>query len=544
MNCFTPQGGWHTDSFLPMLAVTWKEGLAIAVLSAAAVAIGILLILLLVRYRLTLHVGENKTVVVRYAGFSAVKVQPPAPREGYAFAGWYLDEACTRPCGEVYRMPMHGGHLYAKWVSAAEEPAAEELTAEPVAESVVEEPAAESVAEEPIEEPVEELVAEESVEEPVVEEPAAEEPVEEPVAEESVEEPVVEEPAAEEPVEEPVVEEPAAEPVSEQPSEEEPAEEEDEAEAGEGDEFDNALVTTVTGAKVFVQYRRSFTARLIQADDEIKDYYNRLRNAVLSNAGVKERVSWNYDSYNVGRRQFVKINANRKSLIVYFALPPAEVDEKYRFRDVSEKKRYANVPVRYKVTGSRSFAYALELLEQTASEFGLEVGSFEEHLDIPYEEREPLIRRRLIRVYAKRETGENITEEQLEEMIREGAKVESLSAYTVTDAVTVNEAESLITDSTAKQLVALAEVKEARLALGKRTYINLDTISANYREGETVDLASLQAKGLIDKKAVACKVLARGRLDKSLTVEAADFSLPAIKMIVLTGGKVVKVRRT
>ena len=524
MNCFTPQGGWHTDSFLPMLAVTWKEGLAIAVLSAAAVAIGILLILLLVRYRLTLHVGENKTVVVRYAGFSAVKVQPPAPREGYAFAGWYLDEACTRPCGEVYRMPMHGGHLYAKWVPVAEEPAAVELAAEPVAESVVEEPVAEPVAEEPIEEPVEELVAE----------PVAEEPIEEPV----------EEPAAAEPAEEPVAEEPAAEPVSEQPSEEEPAEEEDEAEAGEGDEFDNALVTTVTGAKVFVQYRRSFTARLIQADDEIKDYYNRLRNAVLSNAGVKERVSWNYDSYNVGRRQFVKINANRKSLIVYFALPPAEVDEKYRFRDVSEKKRYANVPVRYKVTGSRSFAYALELLEQTASEFGLEVGSFEEHLDIPYEEREPLIRRRLIRVYAKRETGENITEEQLEEMIREGAKVESLSAYTVTDAVTVNEAESLITDSTAKQLVALAEVKEARLALGKRTYINLDTISANYREGETVDLASLQAKGLIDKKAVACKVLARGRLDKSLTVEAADFSLPAIKMIVLTGGKVVKVRRT
>ena len=508
MNCFTPQGGWHTDSFLPMLAVTWKEGLAIAVLSAAAIAIGILLILLLVRYRLTLHVGENKTVVVRYAGFSAVKVQPPAPREGYAFAGWYLDEACTRPCGEVYRMPMHGGHLYAKWVPVAEEPAAVELAAEPVAESVVEEPVAE------------------------------------PVAAESVAESVVEEPAAEEPVEEPVAEEPAAEPVSEQPSEEEPAEEEDEAEAGEGDEFDNALVTTVTGAKVFVQYRRSFTARLIQADDEIKDYYNRLRNAVLSNAGVKERVSWNYDSYNVGRRQFVKINANRKSLIVYFALPPAEVDEKYRFRDVSEKKRYANVPVRYKVTGSRSFAYALELLEQTASEFGLEVGSFEEHLDIPYEEREPLIRRRLIRVYAKRETGENITEEQLEEMIREGAKVESLSAYTVTDAVTVNEAESLITDSTAKQLVALAEVKEARLALGKRTYINLDTISANYREGETVDLASLQAKGLIDKKAVACKVLARGRLDKSLTVEAADFSLPAIKMIVLTGGKVVKIRRS
>lgn len=41
----------------------------------------------------------------------------------------------------------------------------------------------------------------------------------------------------------------------------------------------------------------------------------------------------------------------------------------------------------------------------------------------------------------------------------------------------------------------------------------------------------------------AVKVLARGSLDKALTVEAADFSLPAVKMIVITGGKVVKLKK-
>ncbi len=486
------------------LLLTQTQLVYLIVGAVAGVAAVVLLVLLCARFPLELHLGD-KTVHEKHAGLSAVHVSPPAPREGYTFAGWYLDEGLTRPCGGVYRMPLGRGALYAKWVPAegdAVEPVAEDLPAEvPSAEAL-------SAATEPA-----------AAAEPVAAAPA----------------PVVE---MMEPVEETPEKAPAEEGGEEEP--EEPAEDD---EAAEGDEIDNALVTTVTGAKVFVQYRRSFTARLIQADDVMKGYYNRLRDALRSCAGVKERVSWNYDSYNVGRRQFAKVNANRKSLILYLALDPSAVDEKYHYRDVSEKRRYANVPVRYKITGSRSFAYALELLAQAAERFALAQEPFSEPLDIPYEEREPLIRRGLIKVYAKKETGEQVSAEQLEEMIEQGATVQSLSAYTVTDRVTVGEAEELISDATAKELIALAEVKEARVTAGKRTYINLDTISAHYREGETVDLASLKERGLVDKKAAACKVLARGTLDKSLTIEAADFSLPAIKMIALTGSKAVRLRR-
>ena len=496
------------------LLLTQTQLVYLCIGAVAAVAAIVLLCLLLIRFPLTIHLGDGRTVREKHAGFSGVRVSPPAPREGFTFAGWYLDRDFHTPCGEVYRMPFGKGALYAKWVPVAEEgePVAEEKESAAPAEV-----SAESAA----------VLTEEAV-------PASETPVE------SGPEPAEEIPAAE-PAEEAPAEEPAAQP-GPVAAEEEP-EEEDEAEASEGDEIDNALVTTVTGAKVFVQYRRSFTARLIQSDDAMKDYYNRLRSALLSCKGVKERSSWNYDSYNVGRRQFAKVNANRKSLILYLALDPAKVDEKYHFRDVSEKRRYANVPVRYKITGSRSFAYALELLSEAAAAFGLAEAPFEETLSIPYEERDALIRRGLIKVYAKKETGETVTAEQLETMLEEGATVESLSAYTVTDRVSVGEAETLISDATAKELIALADVKEARVAPGKRTYVNLDTISAHYREGETVDLQSLKERGLIDKKASACKVLARGSLDKSLTVEAADFSLPAIKMIVLTGGRVVRLKK-
>ena len=39
------------------------------------------------------------------------------------------------------------------------------------------------------------------------------------------------------------------------------------------------------------------------------------------------------------------------------------------------------------------------------------------------------------------------------------------------------------------------------------------------------------------------KILGRGSLDKALIVEAADFSLSAVKMIVLTGGKVIRLKK-
>ena len=66
-------------------------------------------------------------------------------------------------------------------------------------------------------------------------------------------------------------------------------------------------------------------------------------------------------------------------------------------------------------------------------------------------------------------------------------------------------------------------------------------MSENFDTNETVNLESLKRKGLIGKNVVSVKVLARGVLTKSLTVEAQDFSIEAVKMIVLTGGKATKV---
>lgn len=70
--------------------------------------------------------------------------------------------------------------------------------------------------------------------------------------------------------------------------------------------------------------------------------------------------------------------------------------------------------------------------------------------------------------------------------------------------------------------------------------INIDTISEYFEAGEKVTLEEIKKRVPYFKNNVTyVKVLARGYLDKPLIVDADDFSIEAVKMILLTGGKVI-----
>jgi len=58
--------------------------------------------------------------------------------------------------------------------------------------------------------------------------------------------------------------------------------------------------------------------------------------------------------------------------------------------------------------------------------------------------------------------------------------------------------------------------------------------------GKTADLASLQAAGLVSKRAERCKVIASGTLDKAVTVSGLKVTPGARKIIEAAGGKVLE----
>ncbi len=109
--------------------------------------------------------------------------------------------------------------------------------------------------------------------------------------------------------------------------------------------------------------------------------------------------------------------------------------------------------------------------------------------------------------------------------------------------VTSYQAHTAIEDTVAEQILNKHVVVEKASGKGKAV-INIDTISAKFNEGDIVTLKALKDKKLVDSKAGRLKVLARGSIDKALTVRANDFSLDAVKMILLVGGHVEKIKNS
>lgn len=166
----------------------------------------------------------------------------------------------------------------------------------------------------------------------------------------AVEEPVVEV------VEEPVVAA-VAEPVVEQPVETVVVE--PQVLIYEEDSADNRL-----------RYDRSFTARLIQSDDETKQWYTELKNELLSYKKSKARISWKRETFKVGKEVVAKLSYRGKTMCLYLPLDPKDfVDSKYHVEDVSDIPSNVDTPLLYRLKNDRRVKYAAELIAMVMEKF-------------------------------------------------------------------------------------------------------------------------------------------------------------------------------
>ena len=381
---------------------------------------------------------------------------------------------------------------------------------------------------------------EEQPEPPQAEEPAAEqaeapaaaeepEESEEEAEEERPEPPQAEEPAAE-PAEMPAAEEEPEETRAEEPeeSEETPAAEETEGEESEISAEKEETATDLFGGKFLVTYDRSFRARLIQAVPEVQTYYTELKNHLLSYKKMTSRVSWNAESFRIGRKLYAKMTVRGKMLRLYLAADPAQYENtKYRGENAGDSAKYAEVPFKFEVKSERRLGYAKTLIDEMMA--GAPQGEIpsadyrEEYVDT-----DVLLEQGLIKI-KKVSRGD-----------MEGKEIAAANiADLVRNKISIGEADAAVADEVAVKFI---EIEERGNVGGKKAIVNLDSISANFAAGETVTAEKLKEKKLIPLNAGFVKVLARGFIDKPLTVEANDFSLAAVKMLVLTGGKAVQIK--
>ena len=205
-------------------------------------------------------------------------------------------------------------------------------------------------------------------------------------------------------------------PAPEDPEEdiEDELEDEDEDDDDDGDDADDEKVDDLPDAvllgavaatdgdenTVYIRYRRSFMSRIIQASDDAKGYYKDIKNKFLSYKGVKARTSWGFESYNCGRNKLAKVNVRGKTLVVYFAIDPKELDAKYRVKDMSEKSRYSAVPSLLRVKSARAAKYALEIIDVMMEKNGTPALSTpcNEDYDLAYRDTSALIDEGLIKI--------------------------------------------------------------------------------------------------------------------------------------------------
>ena len=191
-------------------------------------------------------------------------------------------------------------------------------------------------------------------------EPATEAPVEAPV-EEAVEETV------EQPVEEPVVE--SAADTSNADDELAVAIVPDFQEIGDGKYMD-----AETG--LVIRLKKSFTAKLKQSEEKVKEYYSALKNELVSYKKINSNVSWHGDRFNHGRDTVAKINIVGKTLGLYLALDPNDEEEfkttVYHQKDVSAQKAYEHTPFMVKVKSDAAVKKAIRLIVALAAKLATE----------------------------------------------------------------------------------------------------------------------------------------------------------------------------
>ena len=334
---------------------------------------------------------------------------------------------------------------------------------------------------------------------------------EEPVVEEKVEEPVIEAPVVEEKVEEPVIEAP----VVEESISEEAEENEESVELG-GDLIE---VIDENNKKLIIN-KRLYTNKLCLAEDDLKRNYNIIKNAIMKYAKVRSRISASYESFRKGRKLLVRFNILGKTLRVYLALDPNEYPVTvYHQRDEGSKKKYELVPMMLRVRSPRSVRNAVKLIDELMEKEGILLAKNYEEVDYAKE--------------FKYDSNALLIKDGLKKLVRE--EIDEAHADELSD----DEALRVVVTKEVEE-VGPQEKQVASNKKNNKAIVNVDQINQVFDYNEYVTLEKLKEKGLVNKKTNYVKVLSRGVINKPMTIEANEFSLKAVKMIVLTGGSVVR----
>ncbi|MDE7372567.1 MAG: uL15 family ribosomal protein, partial [Clostridia bacterium] len=281
------------------------------------------------------------------------------------------------------------------------------------------------------------------------------------------------------------------------------------------DEEDDFVEATIVEADGTVRKTTpNFRMRLKESSDKNREWYAAIKNLFCSQKGVTYRVYKRVEKIRYQGQVIAVIGIAKRSIKLWLALKPYEYDaRRYHHKDVSDKPRFVDVPLYVRVGSDRALTRAQELILALFQEQAME--SRKRYNDRSIQELIFTLKHN--RLLANKETKQLLCE------------VMHVHDCDVLD----NETAEKCIESKNVDFIDESVIEQ----------VKLDDIDANFQDGNRVTLDKLRKAGLVSEECTGYTVVAGQRLTKPLIIVANDFTLEAIKLIALTGGRVIKLNK-
>lgn len=260
------------------------------------------------------------------------------------------------------------------------------------------------------------------------------------------------------------------------------------------------------------KYSNKVFLRLKMAMDRVKQYYSDFRNEMNKYDKISFRSTSTGDTYLYKRKVILKVSIFARALKIYMNLNSKDFDEKYHLVDMSDIKKYESTPLMIRVGSDRSYKYLLEIFESLINKYRLPLKKVQpEVIDYVSE--------------LQSNTQEILGLLGYQEVV---TKVATLKAIDMMPNNVAKNCQVLVTNPfKAKGSKVICEVTVGEL-------------SAAFKDKYQINLQLLIDVGIASADANYLRIIGKGDCRYPLDIQANDYDINALKLIIMTGGNVVK----
>ncbi len=299
--------------------------------------------------------------------------------------------------------------------------------------------------------------------------------------------------------------------VEEVEEEEDDTPEVEEKEDDEEEPEDDGAPKLITAEDARKRRTSTMRGRLRYGSDVNKTIYEELVNHLLTYKNVSRSLTNRADNFKHKGALVAKITLTGKTIKLFLPLDPEQYEYDKYHQLITEKKGYEEVPFTLKVKSNRGLKYAKELIDETMAQK---------------------------QVDKKKKTERKSFKELI--LLQKGSLlIKAKKTDKLRSRVDSQDANAQLTDAEALELIKVKNVPYVD-EVKKTAFVGLDKIQDLYNDCDMVNIKTLRKRGLVKEEHNRVKIIGGGTLTKSLKVYADEYSLTAVKMIVLLGGKVVK----